>query len=523
MPLRRILIVLAVIILLPALFYTGYEINALSTTEKMMAEIYSQQLDAILFSVNQYAWDVVNGWASQFDLALIESQLKSKHDLRAILRMFMEDKRAVSATFVSDSLWTRLVVVAAPGPMLSTDSLARFLRANDDVIQRLRRMKRVGYRKIESLILADSSGNATVALALIFIPENQAQHQLCGFVLDSDLFVQQVLAPKLQQVAAQEFVLGVFERDAAAPIYSTAPVQFGEIKQTKRVWLFPDHVLGIRPQGATFESLARARFYRSLLLIILLDALLVVGAWVVYRNIRREMELARLKSDFVSNVSHELKTPLSLIRMFAETLELGRTNSDAKKQEYYHIIGQETERLTHLVNNLLNFSRIEAGKKQYQFAKTDLNSVVARVLRSYRAHLEESGFEVSIQLTERMPEINADSEAVSEALLNLLDNAVKYSEDTKHIAIKTAIENGSAFIEVGDRGVGIEVEHHQKIFEKFYRVNSGMVHNTKGSGLGLALVKHIMDAHSGEVTLSSRPGEGSRFRLIFHLTSPSQN
>ncbi len=516
MPLKKIVFILLVIILLPALFYTGYEINSLSTTEKLSAEIYSRQMDAILFSVNQYAWDNVNSWASKLDVALIESQPNTGSDIRGVLLSFLEANRGVSAVFISDSAMNRFTFVN-PTTEPTQGELVAELKNSEAVVRRVQRMKRVGYRKIESFTLPRPTGESAEKLVLMFVSNGRERGQLVGLVVDTGFFIQQVLAPKLQEVAGQEFILAIFQQSGSQPVYSTALVQASEIKQKRTVWLFPDHFLGIRAQGETFENLARGRFYRSLLLIVLLDILLLVGAWVVYRNVRREVELARLKSDFVSNVSHELKTPLSLIRMFAETLELGRARSEVKKKEYYRIIGQETERLTHLVNNLLNFSRMEAGKKQFQFQSVDVNAVIKKVLENYEFHLNEHGFDVLLQLTKNLPKIHADEEAVSEALLNLLDNAIKYSHAEKYLAVSTGVHNRMISLDVEDHGSGIAAEHHQKIFEKFYRVFSGLVHNTKGSGLGLTLVKHIMQAHGGDIKVSSLLGKGSRFRLLFPL------
>jgi two-component system phosphate regulon sensor histidine kinase PhoR len=244
---------------------------------------------------------------------------------------------------------------------------------------------------------------------------------------------------------------------------------------------------------------------------------LIAGVWVVYGTVRREVELAQMKSDFVSNVSHEIKTPLSLIRMFGETLQLKRVRSEVKKQEYYNTIVQETERLTRLINNILNFSRMEAGKKEYRFATIDLNEIVRDVLKNYKSHLEHMGFTVSRKIDGRLLLINADREAVAEALLNIIDNSVKYSREHKDIRISTGQDGGTAFVEIADHGIGIDAHLQKKVFEKFYRVSSGLVHSTKGTGLGLALVKHIVDAHAGTITLKSGVGKGSAFRLLFPI------
>jgi two-component system phosphate regulon sensor histidine kinase PhoR len=273
--------------------------------------------------------------------------------------------------------------------------------------------------------------------------------------------------------------------------------------------------VGIRLKGATIEEIARSRTRRNLALILLLDAVLIAGAVVIYRSVRREIDLVRLKSDFVSNVSHELRTPLALIRMYAETLEMGRLKSETKRREYHRTIVGETERLTRLVNNLLSFSRMEAGRKPYTLATADVNGIVSTVLETFLPHLRAQGFSPVVIPDPSHPAILADQEAVQEALLNLIDNAVKYSGTGKYLKIATGHGGGMVWISVEDHGIGIAREHHDRIFETFERISTGLVHTTRGSGLGLSITRHIMDAHGGTVGLESTPGKGSTFRLVF--------
>jgi two-component system phosphate regulon sensor histidine kinase PhoR len=348
-----------------------------------------------------------------------------------------------------------------------------------------------------------------------------------GLVLDDRAFIQNVLSSKLSEAAGDEFILAVLQRGNGEPVYSTGQVTAEDLKQQKELWLFPDFSVGIRLRGETIDELVRERFFRNMVLIVILDVVLLAGVWVVYRSIRREMELVRMKSDFVSNVSHELRTPLALIRMFGETLEMGRIKGEEKKQEYYSTIVRETGRLTRLVNNILNFSRMEAGKKQYQFRVVDVNDIVRAVLDTYSVHLGHEGFAPVMDLTDDLPPVSADGEALTESIINILDNAVKYSDGEKYLHVRTGVHDGSVFVEVEDRGIGIPPEHQEKIFDTFYRVSTGLVHNVKGSGLGLALVRHIMEAHGGKVTVQSAAGKGSVFRLLLprakdrHLTHTS--
>jgi signal transduction histidine kinase len=232
--------------------------------------------------------------------------------------------------------------------------------------------------------------------------------------------------------------------------------------------------------------------------------------------------LARLKSDFVSNVSHELRTPLALIRLYAETLELGRIKSREKVEEYYRIISKESERLTALINNILDFSRIEAGRKEYDFRETDMVELVHNTLDAYRYQIEQQGFAFEQSIDPSIPAVRVDREAIARALVNLLDNALKYSADEKFLGVKLYQVNGVLKLEVVDRGIGITRREQAKIFEKFYRTGDPLVHNTRGSGLGLSLVRHVTHAHGGEVEVDSTPGKGSKFILSLPLTAVTQ-
>lgn len=304
-----------------------------------------------------------------------------------------------------------------------------------------------------------------------------------------------------------------------------------EVYRSAAAAVSPEVTLPLRPvfnywhmalgyEGATIDSLARANFRRSLLLTAFVLALLVAGVALTLRAAARELRLAEAKSTFVSNVSHELKTPLALIRLFAETLELGRVRNPSKAQEYYRIINNESRRLTQLIDNVLDFGQIEAGRKKYRFAPADVGALVEGVVRSYEYQLTSAGFELR---TSFQPGLRAavDRDSLAQAVLNLLNNAVKYSRDSRSIEVTVCERDRFIVIEVADSGIGIPASEHERIFEKFYRVGTGLVHDTKGSGLGLSLVKHIVEAHGGRVRVESAPGKGSRFTIFLSRSEPS--
>ncbi len=284
---------------------------------------------------------------------------------------------------------------------------------------------------------------------------------------------------------------------------------------------FPGLTLAIKMHGTTLKEVAN-RFMRTNFLILGgLTFLLAGGLGLTYRNVSKEMALAKLKSDFVSNVSHELRTPLSLIRLYAETLEMGRMVSPDKYQEYYQIIRKESERLTALINNILDFSRIEAGRKEYDFRETDVSELVRNTLESYKYQIEQQGFAFEEKI-EPVPPMRVDREALARSLVNLVNNALKYSQDRKFIGVNLYRKNGSVKLEVVDHGIGIPSQEQDRIFEKFYRVGDPLVHNTKGSGLGLSLVRHIVNAHGGDVSVDSTPGEGSTFTITLPVERGQQ-
>ena len=278
--------------------------------------------------------------------------------------------------------------------------------------------------------------------------------------------------------------------------------------------VFPGLVLGIKLRGTTIATISRKFLRTYFLTLAALSLLMGAGMFLTYRSVTRELALAKLKSDFVSNVSHELRTPLALIRLYAETLELGRIANPGKQHEYYEIIRKESERLSALINNILDFSRIEAGKKEYTFRETDVADLVRSTLESYRFEIEQNGFKFEQKIDNNLPPLRVDREAIARSLLNLVNNAVKYSSKEKYLGVHLYRDNGKVNLAVVDHGIGIPESEQCKVFEKFYRVCDPLVHNTKGSGLGLSLVLHIVQAHGGDVMVESTPGKGSKFVII---------
>jgi signal transduction histidine kinase len=242
-------------------------------------------------------------------------------------------------------------------------------------------------------------------------------------------------------------------------------------------------------------------------------AALLFGGFFAIRSTAKELELAKLKAEFVSTVSHEFRTPLTSIRYLADLLRRGRVKGEERRQEYFETISSEGERLSRLIENILDFSKIEAGMKEYQFEKTDVAALVKNVASRFKEHAKGKEYALKTEISGRIPAIPADEEAISRALDNLLDNAIKYSGKKPRIFLRAWSSERNIFMEVEDNGVGISKEDQKQVFKKFYRSNRVEERMVRGSGIGLTIVEHIVRVHRGEVLLESAIGKGTKVTI----------
>lgn len=268
--------------------------------------------------------------------------------------------------------------------------------------------------------------------------------------------------------------------------------------------------------GSPLAGLSPGRpFYLLTMIAVILFAGL--GGYLLWRDVRRELDLAEIRSQFAASVSHELKTPLTSIRMFAETVRLGRVKDEAARDEYLDTIINESERLSRLLNNVLDVSKIEQGKKLYRPRPQALGPILRAAVRTMDYPLRQQDFSLALAIDDDLPDVRVDADALEQAVLNLIGNAIKYSGSSREIGLELGREGSWAVVRVTDRGVGIPPGERQRIFEKFYRVPSPENRQVPGTGLGLALVAHFAREHGGRIEVDSEPGRGSTFALYLPL------
>jgi signal transduction histidine kinase len=246
----------------------------------------------------------------------------------------------------------------------------------------------------------------------------------------------------------------------------------------------------------------------------LMIAFLLLGAHFIAKAIRREAQTARMQSEFVSTVSHEFRSPLTSMRQLSELLSAGRVQSERRRQLYYETLVKETTRLQRLIESLLNFGRMEAGARQYAFEILDVANVVEQVAGEFGVNLAGSGRRIATIAPAGSCLIEADPDAIAVALRNLLDNALKYSPEDAPVSVEWKAREDFIAIEVRDSGCGINEAERRIIFQKFVRGSAARAVNVKGSGVGLAMVRHIVSAHGGAITVESQPGRGSAFTML---------
>ncbi len=340
-------------------------------------------------------------------------------------------------------------------------------------------------------------------------------------ILEADLeYVRDVVFGRLFDDPSARDRFNVVD-ESGALVFGKALARAGEFVVSRR---FPTTLykwrLSLAPQSAPeLEARARRRRVLDVVLVTVSLGLLVAGLAFFAYSARNEQRLNQLKSDFIATVSHELKTPLSLIRMFGEMLNGERVPTDAKRRQYLDIIVRESERLTALIENVLDFAKVERGKAAYEFHRANLGELVSRAVELFRYRLDRERPEIVVQIGDSIPDSDLDERALQLLLFNLLDNAVKYAGQGAHVFVRVRTQGRSHILEVEDEGAGIDDDDAKRVFERFFRGRSARAGSARGSGIGLALVKHIAEAHGGDVVVTRATSRGALFRVRFPIRS----
>jgi signal transduction histidine kinase len=270
-----------------------------------------------------------------------------------------------------------------------------------------------------------------------------------------------------------------------------------------------------------FDSAADQRIAAYLWIGVLVFASVLILAALVFGLVRRQVALTQLRNDLVANVTHELKTPLSSMRLLVDTLLNSSKVDEKTTREYLQLIATENVRLSRLIDNFLTFSRIERNKYAFKFQALPPSKIIEDAVASVRERFDVAGCTLKVQTPGALPSVTADGDAMVTALINLLDNAFKYSGDDKHICLGATAENGSVKFSVTDNGIGLSARDTKRIFKRFYQVDQRLSRSGSGCGLGLSIVKFIVSAHHGSIDVESEPGKGSVFTLSIPASNPA--
>lgn len=346
-----------------------------------------------------------------------------------------------------------------------------------------------------------------------------AEDIIWGFLVDDHYLAESLLPGIMQETILSEGTDWIIRGGGGKTVLASTGTPSGSLTiKSDFVGNFPDWTLEFyqadpRILDAFLTSRRGIYFY----MFILIAGILVFGLILTIRSFTREMELSRMKSDFVSTVSHEFKSPLTSIRQIAEMLHSGRVPSEERRQKYYDVLLEQSERLSLLTENVLSFAKMEEGKREFVFEHVDMETLLRNMVSTVQDRVRHDGFTIETEIEKSLPSIMADASALTQAVNNLIDNAVKYSGDSKKVIVKAYKDDEHVIIVVKDFGVGIKKEEIGKVFDRFYRGGDELTRTVKGSGLGLTLVKQIVEAHKGSLQVESEPGKGSVFTIRLPL------
>jgi signal transduction histidine kinase len=302
-----------------------------------------------------------------------------------------------------------------------------------------------------------------------------------------------------------EFRLVTTLRSQAAPqgIRWTLRGASGEVREASGPLI--DEVAAVRRRGVYFYAF------------LLLAGILIFGLTLTVVTVSHQLRLARMQSDFVSTVSHEFKSPLTAVRQIAEMLQSGKVSSEEKRKKYYDVLLEQSERLSLLINRVLDFARMDSGHQTLDIQPVDVGTFLEDLVSQVQQRVGHEGYMVRTEIETSLPRVPLDADALGQAVTNLIDNAIKYSGESRKVVVRGSSQNGFAVIAVQDFGIGLDPKDKAHVFERFYRGGDELTRSVRGTGLGLTLVKQIVEAHGGHVEVESEPGKGSTFTIRLPL------
>jgi signal transduction histidine kinase len=389
---------------------------------------------------------------------------------------------------------------------IRTEYLLAFLQGSGSIIEIMDPGTEANNRRYKNLL------NGNSYLISLFPASGDGQW---GLIIDQDEIINSsVYNSILTNAGTSKFAWELADKNGELLLKSenipenTQPVQvvFPPTMPSWSLALYPEY-------SGLFTSLFRSGAGVFLYIFLAIVIILAFGLFFTLQTVNNEIHLSKMKSYFMSTVSHEFKSPLTTIRQMAEMLVDGRVPSPERQQKYHTSILQQSERLSHLIDNILDFSKMEEGQKIFHFEKADITPVVKEIVESFQSLTAGQGFDISLSIPGPVPDVVFDREAIEQVMHNLLDNACKYSGDSRKVEVHLMSKANWIIINVKDYGIGIRKEDHEKIFSRFYRAGEELTQTVKGSGIGLTIVKQIVEAHKGLITLESVPGQGSTFSV----------
>lgn len=471
-----------------------HEINKYLGTDK---NIFPKFLDTYK-KLKDGFW-ILNSSSYNFFISEIESVLESEL-LKSYNAKYKEEHESLisrSSSYLEDLMFSNFlradIINKIYGTFVTTDSVNNF--QSKRIINNFnRKWSLISYRQLINFI--------------------DSENYICGFKWNTDTLRRSIIPAIIDSISA-ETGLNYYLLEEVDSFTNQLPEN--SLSLSFRRFPFPWKLIVEQPALNSLEDATKKEMLIYGLMLGITITMMILGALLIARDIKRESDSMSLKTEFVHNVSHELKTPLSLIRLYGETLLFKKNLNNIDKTDALQVITKESERLSHMINNILDFSKIEMGRKEFKIQRGNFANIIRDTLDSYRYHLEKKGFEIIEEIAQDIPLIEFDKEAIEGLLINLLSNAIKYSPERKILTVKLYKQNEYVLLQVSDKGMGIPSDEIPHIFNRFYRSKQKLGFESRGSGLGLTLIKHVVESHGGKIKVESKPGEGSTFSIEFPI------